>query len=95
MLESIRSIPGPVFLVIYGCVAACCIFMARIITASDTSRESRMPEAGRFGPYAVACLRGGIPAVIQAALFALHHYGYLVATEEKKFLERAFHCRSI
>lgn len=86
MLESIRSISGPVFLVIYGCVAACCIFMARIITASDTSRENRMPEAGRFGPYAVACLRGGIPAVIQAALFALHHYGYLVVTEERKFL---------
>lgn len=86
MLESIRSIPGPVFLVLYGCVAAICIFAARMIAASDNSRDSRMPEAGRFGPYAVACLRGGIPAVIQAALFALHHYGYIVVTEEKKFL---------
>jgi len=89
MTEIIRSMPGPLFLVLYVAVAAGCIIAARSVLANDGTRDLHMPDPSRFGPYAVAYLRGGIPAVIQAALFALHHYDCLIVNEERKFFGRA------
>lgn len=55
MLESVRTIPGPVFLLIYPAVAVCLIVTARTLTANVGTKNIPIPNSSRFGPYAVAC----------------------------------------
>ena len=75
MIETIRLIPGPLFLLCYAAFAAVCILAGRYWIRADSSLKHTMPDITHVDPISLSYLRGGYPAVIRTAVFDLWNKG--------------------
>ena len=75
MIEIIRQVPGPLFLLYYAAYAAACMVVGRILLSADGTLNYPMPDLTRFDPLSLSFLRGGRAAVIRTAVFDLWHKG--------------------
>ena len=80
MLEFIKSIPGPDFLLIYPVFCVICFFVAWYF-ASDNSLKYNLPKLTRFNPVTIAYLDGVIP-MLHAVIFGLWSRGLITLKEE-------------
>src|SRR3972149_1387006 len=77
MIEIVRQIPGPLFLLLFAVLAAIGVYLARLWSDRDGSTDYPLPDPDRFGPLAIAALRGGRNAVIRTAVFSLWKRGLI------------------
>ena len=75
MIEIVRQIPGPLFLLLFAVLAAIGIYLARLWSDRDGSTDYPLPDPDRFDPLSIAALRGGRNAVIRTAVFSLWKRG--------------------
>lgn len=84
MIEFLRSIPGPRFLLLFPLLVALCLAVARFAVRGDRSGDGAFPEPSRFTPAAIAALRGGWELVLKTVIFSLWQRGDLeIVTEER------------
>lgn len=72
MLEYLRSIPGPWFLLIFTIVLIVLVVIGRALRFFDGSPRFPIPGYQTFGPTAIAVLRGGTEEAIKLAVYRLH-----------------------
>ncbi|MBI5485107.1 MAG: TIGR04222 domain-containing membrane protein [Deltaproteobacteria bacterium] len=76
MLELLRSIPGPQFLILFPLLVIAGIAIGRMQINNGRS-GLRMPELSEFSPSSIACLRGGWELVLKTAVFSLWQRGVI------------------
>ncbi len=83
--DTIGSIPGPKFLLVYAVVIAVTIAFCRVMCRWSDDSGALPPPVEPDAPdaYEVAYLRGGEPAVARTVIFNLIHRGYVKHIEEK------------
>ena len=81
MLELLRNIPGPQFLVIFPLLVISGIVIGRLLINSGQS-GLRMPEPSEFSPSTIACLRGGWELVLKTTIFDLWQRGAIELTSD-------------
>ncbi|MHC4580147.1 MAG: hypothetical protein ACYS14_01735, partial [Planctomycetota bacterium] len=70
-VEMLRQIPGPIFLLIFIALTAVCAAIGWLCTNADVTNRHALPDLARLDPYAIAALRGGEAAVMQAIVLNL------------------------
>ncbi|KPK37625.1 MAG: hypothetical protein AMJ65_14155, partial [Phycisphaerae bacterium SG8_4] len=70
-LEMLRQIPGPIFLLVFIALTAACAAIGWLCTNADMTNRHPLPDLTRLDPYAIAALRGGEAAVMQAIVLNL------------------------
>ena len=90
MIEFLRAIPGPVFLLVYACLGAACILTGKVLMAADNSRGAPMPDLTRFDPITISVLKGGWKEAVKTAVFDLLNKGLveIVGEKDKAAVER-------
>ncbi|MZP30359.1 TIGR04222 domain-containing membrane protein [Heliobacterium undosum] len=74
-MDWLTLIPGPVFLILYPCLAGIMIVVVMLsIRTGSAVRKPLSPEA-ELDPVHMAYLRGGWQAVVEAVVFDLHNRG--------------------
>jgi uncharacterized protein (TIGR04222 family) len=71
MIELLKSIPGPHFLLYYTIFAILVLIIARKLLQNDPSSYRKFPDATKMDPYAIAYLTQGLEGTIMLALFKL------------------------
>lgn len=84
MVEFIRQIPGPQFLVVFLAFSLLCIVLMRLLTDADGSSSHAFMESSGMDPVAVALLQGGVNSVIRSRVFSLMSSGLIVIEGQKK-----------
>jgi uncharacterized protein (TIGR04222 family) len=82
MLEPLRTIPGPDFLLYFLAAMAITFIVVRSLAYNDGSLDHMPPQFTRLDPYSIAALRGGAPEAVKVALYDLERQG-LVKLEGK------------
>ena len=80
MVEWIRAIPGPTFLLIFTLVWAFLSVILWVWLKYDGTNKLYIPEWASMNPYTIAYLRDGAEAVLHTAFFSLYDKGYLRLT---------------
>lgn len=86
MLEFIRSIPGPQFLLYFSLFTLAAVIVGRLIINAP-SRGLRMPEPSSFPPSTVAVLRGGWELVIKTVIFGMWQRGLIEIADDSAAAE--------
>lgn len=76
-LESIRQIPGPVFLKYFLAFSALCIVMSYIVKRIDGTDGLPLPDPDIYGPYEISAMRTnlyGSIGLLETALFNLFNW---------------------
>jgi len=71
MLEIIKEIPGPYFLLVYSIFAALVIFIAKKYAENDSTKDIEMPEPSKVSPVDIALLNKGIKGALIVTIFNL------------------------
>ncbi|MBK8806936.1 MAG: TIGR04222 domain-containing membrane protein [Bacteroidales bacterium] len=71
MLEFIKEIPGPYFLIIYSIVSVIVIILAKKYAENDYTKNLEIPEPTKFTPLDIALLRKGIKGTVIVSIFNL------------------------
>lgn len=83
MLEFFRSIPGPIFLLIYIILGIAMIIIAKIWTKYDGTQHYTIPEPTIVTPLEMAFLKQGMLGVITNALLSLWEKKKISIIKEK------------
>lgn len=84
MIEFIRQIPGPVFLMAFSTFSLLSIFLAKLLTDADGSSNHAFMEQAGLDPVETAVLQGGVDSVIRSRVFSLMNLGLVVIDGQKK-----------
>ncbi|MDF1561445.1 MAG: hypothetical protein P1V51_00275 [Deltaproteobacteria bacterium] len=82
MLELIRSIPGPTFLLVYLGLVALALGINRILHWWDGTEDLPLPPAEGLSAEAIAYLGGGWQAVVRAVFYRMVERGQLEISED-------------
>ena len=82
MLEPLRVIPGPEFLMYYAGAIVAAWFIVRSMAYADGSLAHMPPQLTRVDPYSIAALRGGAPEAMKVAVYDLEQQGLLKLSGE-------------
>lgn len=71
MIDFLKEIPGPQFLMVFLIYATACIYAAWSFINSSESKKYLMPPVTGFSSITIAVLRGGWKTVLEAVLYGL------------------------
>ncbi len=71
MLELIRQIPGPWFLLLYAAIIVGGLLFGRKWVNADDTGDRPLPDFARYDPLSLALLRGGVNEAIRTVVFML------------------------
>jgi uncharacterized protein (TIGR04222 family) len=92
----IAAMPGPNFLVLYGCIIALTLALCRwaLHRPDWTAELPPLPIPSDPDPYEIAYLRGGVNELSRLLFFSLLERGYLTIVDPKKQLIQRVQCHS-
>jgi uncharacterized protein (TIGR04222 family) len=71
MIELLKEIPGPYFLIIYTIISIIVIFLAKKYAENDYTKNFDVPEPTKIDPLDIALLNRGIKGAIIVSVFNL------------------------
>lgn len=71
MIEIIKEIPGPYFLLLYCVFSALIIILAKKFAEMDSTKEMEIPEPSKISPLDIALLNKGIKGAVIVSIFNL------------------------
>jgi uncharacterized protein (TIGR04222 family) len=71
MIEIIKEIPGPYFLLVYCVFSALIILLAKKFAEMDSTKEMETPEPSEISPLDIALLNKGIKGAVIVSIFNL------------------------
>lgn len=86
MIEFIRNINGPVFLLIYIIISILVIYVAKKISENDNSKDFDIPEPTKLSPLDLALLRKGVKGAIFVSLISLWRKHKISISKNKNFV---------
>jgi len=84
MIELLRSIPGPRFLLYYPLLVTATVLIARLLLHDRSPGFVAPPDPSRFSPAALAAWQGGWRQMLKTALFSLWQRGFFELVPEEE-----------
>ncbi len=84
LVETLRQIPGPIFLGVFVVLEGVCIGVGRLWANVDRTDRYPLPELTCLDPIAIAALRGRSTGVIQAIILNLASQGLAEVTPRER-----------
>jgi len=89
MIEFIRSIPGPLFLLLYIVYSTIVIIAVKLYVSKDDTTQLDVPEPTKVQPVDIGLLKGGVRGAIRVAVYnLLKKKAISIKKEGKKIIVR-------
>lgn len=71
MIELLKEIPGPYFLILYSGISILVVLIAKLIVENDYTRDLEIPEPTKLSPLEIAYLTRGLKGAVIVSIFNL------------------------